>query len=279
MNTRSLTRIAEEHRFDPEFYAAVRRQTVDGVVAKSVVIPPFSGRGLMVPKGHAFRIVLEEGPQVADVAFWNAQDSTETFNATRTWVLEGWYIEPGTRLWSDVPRLRPMATCTADTVPPDDEGFHHHFVGTHCTPEWLELRSGEVGFNACRVNLLEGIEPFGLSDKDIRDNINVHQKVKIDPDTGRFIGARSEGGPGDYIEFYAEMDLIVSVGLCPNADNTRYWSVPEDNAVKPMRIDVIPTTIDPKEWQPWHDWHQTWKGSWLASRAPAPARTQDASHF
>jgi uncharacterized protein len=268
MEARSLTVIREDLAPDRGFYEEARRRTADARPVETIEIPPFSGRGFRVPKGSSFRVVLVEGPQVADVGLWSSDTPSEFFSATRTWVLEGWFIRPGSRLWSDIPRLRPMATCIADTVVSSDADYHHHFVGTHCSPEWLELRTGIPGLNACHVNLLEGIEPFGLSEADLRDNFMVHQKVRLDSETGRLSGARSDGKPGDYVEFFAEIDVLVAIGLCPNGDNTHYWSRPEDDVVKPLRVDIFETGLTPHEFPEWNDWRAGWAGSWLASQLP-----------
>ena len=271
MKERSLTVINEALTIDAEFVAEARRRTEAASPSKAIEIPPFSGRGAKVDRGSTFRISLVEGPQVADVGLWSADDPSEYFSATRTWVLEGWFITTGRRLWSDIPRLRPMATCIADTVPSTDPDWHHHFVGTHCSPEWLELRTGIAGLNACHLNLLEAIEPLGLGEGDIRDNFMVHQRVRIDPANGKLLGARSEGNPGDYVEFLAEIDLIVAVGLCPNADNTRYWSTPEDGLVKPLRLEIFETGLTPRDFPHWTDWRPGWRGSWLKSQSPSSA--------
>ncbi|WP_447341362.1 DUF1989 domain-containing protein, partial [Mycobacterium tuberculosis] len=37
-----------------------------------VIVPPRDGRSFHVPKGHFFRIVSVDGPQVGDLNLWNA---------------------------------------------------------------------------------------------------------------------------------------------------------------------------------------------------------------
>ncbi|MFN6983708.1 MAG: DUF1989 domain-containing protein, partial [Rhizobium oryzihabitans] len=49
-----------------------------------VIVPPRDGRSFNVPKGHFFRIVSIDGPQVGDLNLWNAHDLTERFFSGKT---------------------------------------------------------------------------------------------------------------------------------------------------------------------------------------------------
>jgi uncharacterized protein YcgI (DUF1989 family) len=274
----SLATKQPPYQLDRAFYEKVQLAKLHYTRVEKLVIPPYSGRGFIVKKGQTFRVIQETGPQIADVAFWNAHNRKERFNTMQTWQVEGWVVLPFTRLWSDLPWFRPMMTCVDDTV---DKGrgheYHHHFIGTHCSPERVEMRSGLPGLNGCRLNLLQGIEPFGLTEDDLRDNINVHEKDRLDPKTGRRSIGPSDGNPGDYIEFYAEMDLLVSVSTCPFADGsstsnpTRY----RERLVRPLGIEVYETGIEPKAFPAWTDWRPAWTGKWVAPvrQAPRPKPT------
>ena len=229
------------------------------------VIPPFSGRAFRVNRGQAFRVIQEEGPQVGVVAFWSAHNPREIYGPIRNRTWEGVFIGVYTKMWSEPPWLRPMMTCMEDTVvnePPDGD-FHHHRFWTHCSAETMEMRSGLTGLNSCHENLSRAVEPFGLKPEDIHENINVFQKVRLDPGDGKFYAARSDSKKGDYIGFYAEIDLLVAVSVCPVGDNTREWSMPGDPGVLPLGIEVFDTKIQPNESPEWTDWRPTWKGKWV----------------
>ncbi|MSO94082.1 MAG: urea carboxylase-associated family protein [Rhodospirillales bacterium] len=235
------------YALDAAFYDRVRAAKPSYTMAESFVIPPYSGRGFIAKKGQTFRVVEETGPQIADVAIWNADDVREQFSAMRTWLLDGWIIRKNSRMWSELPWLRPMATCIDDTVvAPAGCDYHHHFVGTHCGPETVEKRFGIPGLNGCRVNLLQGIEPFGLTEDDLRENINLHELNRMDPVTGRRAIARGDAKTGDYVEFYAEMDLLVSVSVCPFGDGSHNPTMWRENVVRPLRVEVYETGIQPK---------------------------------
>jgi uncharacterized protein YcgI (DUF1989 family) len=240
------------YRCDVAFYDRVRAAKPNYVLVQQFVIPPYSGRGMIVRCGQTFRVIEETGPQIADVAFWNANDPGESFAAMRTWLVEGWIIRKNTRLWSELPFFRPMMTCVDDTVVTEPgTDFHHHFMGVHCSTEAAEMRFGQRGLNGCRLNLLQAIEPFGLTERNLRENVNVHEKNRSVPETGRRTIARGDEKPGDYIEFYAEMDLIVGVSVCPFGDGLATPTLWREQVCRPLRIEVYDTGIAPKAFPAW----------------------------
>ena len=256
--SKNAAEVQPKFRLDKAFYDKVRAATPQFKLADKFIIPAFSGRGFIVKKGQTFRVVQVEGPQVIDVAFWNNNDRNETFSTTRTWEVEGWFVEVYTRLWSQLPWFRPMATCIEDTVVAQGDDFHNQSVATHCTPELYEALFQRPGLNACRLNLLQAIEPFGLKEENLYDNLDVHQKFRIDTVKGRYNLSQSDGKVGDFIEFYAEMDVLVGISVCPNGDN----STSLNTVVKPIGIEIYDTGIEPQEFPQWSDWRPNWKGQW-----------------
>ena len=257
-------KLQPRYQLDKAFYDRVRAARPNIKLVEKFNIPGRSGRGLHVKKGQTFRFVTVEGPQIGDVTFWNAHNSKEYFNATRTWAVEGFVIGVYSRLWSEVPWFRPMATCVEDTVIPNPEhvDYHHHYTRTHCTTELWEMYTGEPGLNSCHLNFLQAIEPYGLKEEDIHDNFMVHQKTYVDPVSGRTNVIRGDSRPGDYVEFYAEMDLLVGVSACPNGEGDRKVRLGHE-IVHPLRIEVYEMGIQPKEFPKWTDWRPTWTGKWI----------------
>jgi uncharacterized protein YcgI (DUF1989 family) len=249
------------YRLDTGFYTKVRNAKDQYKLTERIVIPPYNGKGFIVKRGHTFRVIEEEGPQVADVMFWNAHDKTEFFSMSRTWLMDGFFVKVFTRLWSDVPHFRPMAVCIEETVDSkrQDGDFHHHFAQTHCCPEAYEARLGKAGLNACHLNLLQAIEPFSLKEADMHDNINVHQKVRVDTQSGKLFGSRTTSQKGDYIEFYANIDLLVAVSVCPNGDGVEHQAA----MVRPIAIEIYDTSTEPPGFPGWTDWRPNWKGKWV----------------
>ena len=263
---RQLTIEGGRSELDRAFYDNVRAAKPRYNLVDRFIIPPLNGRGVIVKKGHTFRVIEEEGPQAAAVAFWNAENPKERYAPMRNRTAEGLYINVYTRLWSDVPSFRPMMTCVEDTVvnASADAGYHHHWVvASRCSSESLEMRSGRAGMNSCHLNLLQAIEPFGLSEEYHWESINIHQKVRLSPDDGKWYGTRSDSKQGDYLEFYAEIDLLVAVSVCPYGDNARFDSTPADDAVLPLSVEIYDTGIEPKESPKWTDWRPSWTGKWI----------------
>lgn len=251
-------------QMDKAFYEKVRAAKPEYKLVEKIIVPPFSGQGVNVKKGQTFRFVAVDGPQIGDVALWNGHNTKEYFVATRTWVLEGFVIVVGSRLWSDVPFLRPMATCIEDTVinQPTDRPYHHSDARTHCTSEQWEMRTGIAGLDSCHLNFLQAIQPFGLKEENIHDNFMVHQKTHVDSVTGRMNVIRGDSKPGEYIEFYAEMDLLVALSCCPMGDGLRDMVTGEGEA-HPLGIEVYETGIQPQEYPKYTDWRPTWTGKWV----------------
>jgi uncharacterized protein YcgI (DUF1989 family) len=243
---------ARAFQIDLSFYNEIRAAKQRFKLRDKFVIPPYSGRGFLVKRGQTFRVIEEAGPQIGDVAFWNAENPEEQFGGMRTWLVEGWIIRINTRLWSELPWFRPMMTCVDDTVVvPSDARYHHHFIEAHCSPETSERKYGAVGLNGCRVNLLQAIEPFGLTEANLRENINVHEKDWRDPLTDQQSIARGDAKPGDYVEFYAEMDLIVGVSVCPYGDGLGNPTMRGVDVVKPLGIEIYDTGIFPIQFPSW----------------------------
>jgi uncharacterized protein YcgI (DUF1989 family) len=266
---RFLAKIDPRYALDRRFYAELRNGNPNYKLIDRLIIPPRNGRGFAVSKGQTIRIVTVDGPQVSDVAFWSADDPKEFFDASRTAAVEGWFVKRFSRLWSQVPYFRPIATCIEDTVVQRDTetGFRHHFIGTHCAPEVYELRHGRAGLNACHLMILQGIEPFGLKEENILHNVNVHQKVRIDSETGLLYCAMSDAKPGDYVEFYAEVDILVSCSICPNGPGLNEGLAPETDELHPVGIEIYDTGTQPKDFPGWTDWRKTWNGKWVPANA------------
>ena len=122
--------------------------------------------------GQLCRIVVIEGPQVADLNLWNLHNPRERFWASRTRQLHRAHVTTFDRLWSTLPYLRPLATITADTMDygVDDDGARcHDLLGTRCDPYVNELLTGEAFDFHCHSNLTRAVLPHGLTELDVHD--------------------------------------------------------------------------------------------------------------
>ena len=250
------------YALDTTFCDGVRNAKPDYAPIEKSVVPPNNGKGFHVRKGQVFRIVQETGPQVVDVALWNANDVKEFFRPEHSFLIEGWFIIENTRLWSDVPYFRPMATCMEDTVQVQ-EGWRNHLVlGSHCTSEFLEMRSERKGLNSCHLNLLQAIEPFGLSEENIQDNFCVCMPSRINSETGKMEITTTKADAGEFVSFYAEIDLLVAVSVCPMGDGSFAATTPAKITLRPVGIEILDSYGDPREFPKRYDWRPHWQGQW-----------------
>jgi uncharacterized protein YcgI (DUF1989 family) len=206
---------------DRPFYDRLARQTARRTVVDRFVVPIRSGRAWPVRAGQICRIVVIEGPQVADLNCWNLHNPRERFWASRTKQLQASHVTTYDRLWSTLPYLRPMLTITNDTIEygvDADGGRCHDLLGTRCDPYVTKLLSGqEFDFN-CHSNLVRAVLPWGLTEFDVHDVLNVFQVTGLTKDTDRYFMKASPARKGDFFEFLAEIDLLCAISTCPGGD-------------------------------------------------------------
>ncbi|MCX5512562.1 hypothetical protein C3941_04295 [Kaistia algarum] len=212
----------------------------------------------VVKRGQTFRIICEAGPQIADLCIWNAHDTSERFANEYTLTREGIWLARDMRLWSSLPHLRPMMTVIEDTVvnKPIHPGARHHYLfGAHCNPHVWYWVTGDrnhplVTHDNCYCNLTRAIQPYGLQARDLHDNVNLFMKCFVDSDSGLHPWEITDVKQGDYVEFYAEMDCLVAVSICPSASG-RYTYAEQLEPTRPLGIEIfntgrfLPDYVDP----------------------------------
>jgi uncharacterized protein len=238
---------------DVSHYRAVR----DGwTKTAEVLVPPREARCFEIPAGHFFRIICVDGPQVGDLNLWNAGDHNERFYSGKTRALHGTHLSTGDRMWSNLPHLRPMTTITEDTL--DWYGFDefggsvHDVIGTRCDPYTHKLLSGDDYHHCCHSNLthafakhtgrtLAQAEPF------VHDVLNVFMCTGFTRDTGQYFMKATPVRPGDFIEFFAEIDLLGALSACPGGDCGEVHS--SDTAkCAPLLVEVYAPVRKPVRW-------------------------------
>lgn len=210
--------------YDQEFYETVRRGMT---LVESLTIPVREARAFEVPAGHLFRIVNEDGPQVGDLNLWSACDLKERFYSGKTRALHATHVSTGDRLWSSFPHFRPMATITHDTL--DWYGFDaygagvHDVIGTRCDPYTQHMLSGQDYNYCCHSSLtraLADVRDLSLEEAEthIHDVVNVFMCTGYTRDTNEYFMKASPARPGDFIELFAEIDLLAALSTCPGGD-------------------------------------------------------------
>lgn len=241
---------------DLALYARARQGA--GKVAE-VVAPPRDAVCFRVAAGQFFRITSIEGPQVGDLNLWNANDLSERFYSGKTRALHGTHLTTGERMWSSFPHLRPMATITEDTLDWYDidsfGGSVHDVIGTRCDPYTHRLLAGGDYHHCCHSNLTRALAaetglPLREAEMHVHDVLNVFMCTGFTRDTGQYFMKASPVRPGDYIEFFAEIDLLGALSACPGGDCSAEHSS-DAAACYPLRVEVFAPAEDAlRGWHP-----------------------------
>ena len=241
---------------DLALYAAARPRL--SVVAETVV-PPRDARCFRVPAGHFVRIRCEEGPQVGDLNLWHAADLAERFYSGKTRALHGTHVTVGDRLWSCLPYLRPMATITHDSLAwygvDAFGGRVHDVIGTRCDPYTHRLLTGGTYHHCCHSNLTRALAaetglPLAEAERHVHDVLNVFMCTGFTAATGQYFMKASPARAGDWLELFAEIDLLGALSACPGGDCSATHS--SDAAIcHPLRVEVLkPATGVLAGWSP-----------------------------
>ncbi|WP_298224774.1 urea amidolyase associated protein UAAP1 [Acidocella sp.] len=164
-------------------------------------IPPGWYVNLRLQRGAAVRIANLSGTPGATLFMWNAEDTSERFNAGDTTKLQ-WTtnLTTGRVLFSDMGRV--LASIVADTG-----AGHDSIVGPN-GPMQTQGRNG-------RDNLRSAAAKFGLSRRDVAPAISLFSPVAVD--NQGIIRWRHNPPQGAMVELRAEMDLLITISNTPHA--------------------------------------------------------------
>ncbi|WP_439514812.1 urea carboxylase-associated family protein [Oceanibaculum nanhaiense] len=230
--------------YNRAFYEDARQGMV---LVGEIVVPPREARTFTVPAGHLFRVVSIEGPQVGDLNLWNAHDLSERFFSGKTRQLHATHVTTGDRLWSNMPFLRPLATITSDTLDwygwDADGGGVHDVIGTRCDPYTNRLLTGGEYHHCCHSNLTRALAAErGLSleeaEAHVHDVLNVFMCTGFTRDTHQYFMKASPVRPGDYLEMFAEIDLLGALSACPGGDCGSQHSS-DSAACYPLKVEIF----------------------------------------
>lgn len=231
----------------PPPMALYRRARDSAQKVAEVVIPPREARCWEAPAGTFFRITSIEGPQVGDLNLWNLHDLTERFWSGKTRALHGTHVTTGERMWSTFPAMRPMATIVEDTLDwygiDEHGGSVHDVIGTRCDPYTHHALTGGQYHHCCHSNLTRGLAdhlgvPRNEAEPHVHDVCNIFMCTGFTRDTGQYFMKASPVRPGDYIEFFAEIDLLGGMSACPGGDCSTSHSS-DAAACYPMLVEVF----------------------------------------
>ena len=218
--------------YPPDTLPPVDRQMLNNArqamqLIETVTVPPRDAATFEVPAGHFFRIVSSVGAQVGDLNLWSKHNLDERFYTGKTRALHGTHLSTGDRMWSSMPYIRPMATISHDTL--DWYGFDefggsvHDVSGTRCDTYTGYLLQGDHYHYCCHSNLTRALSDYlggdmARAETLVHDVLNVFMCTGFTQDTHQYFMKASPVRPGDFIEFFAEIDLVGGLSACPGGD-------------------------------------------------------------
>ncbi|XP_067632708.1 uncharacterized protein [Eurosta solidaginis] len=222
-----------------------RFDALSGEIVKSVIVPKRSARTWTMKAGELCRITVCEGSQVGDVNMWNLDNTKERFYSGKTRQLHSTHLKVYDRLWSNLPYLRPMATFVFDSLAAygvdEDGGSLHDVIGTRCDDYTYKLITGKDRVGSCHSSLTKAVmEERGMKEEDVHDVWNIFMCTGFTSDTQQYFCKPSPSRKGDYIEFIADINLLVALSACPQGDVsiTVGEEVPEDMC-HPLKVEVF----------------------------------------
>lgn len=224
-----------------------------------LLVPPREAACFHVPAGHFFRIISVEGPQVGDLNLWNANDLDERFFSGKTRALHGTHVSTGDQLWSNLPFLRPLATITHDTLDwygwDEDGGGVHDVIGTRCDPYTNAVLGRAEYHHCCHSNLIRALAAekglsYAAAEPYVHDVLNIFMCTGFTQDTHQYFMKGSPVRPGDYLEFFAETDLLGALSTCPGGDCSTGHSSDAARCY-PLKVEILrPVKGPPQGWRP-----------------------------
>jgi urea carboxylase-associated protein 2 len=162
---------------------------------------------LRVGRGQTLRLVNTAGNPGVSVLIWNADDTSERYNAGDTVKLQ-WTtrLTRGRVLFSDMGRV--LCSITADSF-----GASDTILGGS-TPATNLRRFGDPCLRNSRDNFLLAAGKLGLRRPDVPPSITFFAEIATDED-GRFHWQRG-APPGSIVDLRAEMNVIVAISNCPH---------------------------------------------------------------
>ncbi len=209
---------------DMALYGAAR---AGAVKIAEVTVQPREAATIEVPAGHFLRMSSVDGPQVGDLNLFARDNLAERFYSGKTRALHGTHITTGDRMWSCFPYLRPMATVCEDTLEwygmDEFGGSVHDVIGTRCDPYTGKLLSGDDYHHCCHSNLTRALADYaGLTlaeaELHVHDVMNLFMCTGFTRDTGQYFMKASPVRVGDYLELFAEINLLAVLSACPGGD-------------------------------------------------------------
>lgn len=122
-------------------------------------------------------------------------------------------------------------------------GSVHDVIGTRCNPYTNTLLSGGQYHHCCHSNLTRALSdtlgvPPEQAEGHVHDVLNVFMCTGFTRDTSQYFMKASPVRTGDYIELFAEIDLLGALSACPGGDCSAEQSS-DSAACFPLLVEVF----------------------------------------
>ena len=194
---------------------------------KEIIIPPRDAKCFEVKFGQFFRVESVDGPQVGDLNLFKSENLKEKFFSGKSRAFYGTHLSTGDKMFSNLPYLRSLTTITWDTLDwygyDEDGSSVHDVIGTRCDPYTEKLINKKDYHYCCHSNLTRALvreKKINIEEAEslVHDVLNVFMCTGFTNDTKQYFMKASPVRPGDYLEFFAETDLLGALSACPGGD-------------------------------------------------------------
>jgi uncharacterized protein len=171
----------------------------------------------VLQRGTRLRMINFDGDGCINLLAYNADRPIERLNVADT-VKVQWnaYLGKGSLLLSDMGRV--LLSILQDT-----SSRHDTLCGASNEKTNARKYGQGASFSNCpnaRDRFLLALAKFGLYKKDIAPNINFFKEVKVCED-GSLAFSAALGKPGEFVEFRAEMNVLIAVANTPHVLDER----------------------------------------------------------
>jgi urea carboxylase-associated protein 2 len=180
-----------------------------GLILWTEAVPGGTAWSGVMRRGNTLRITDVTGKANVSMLLYNAEEKTERYNMPDTLKAQHTaYITAGHVCYSDMGRV--LCCIASDTC-----GWHDTVCGAS-TAAGVQAKYGEARYQEARNamyrngtdSLINELEKWGLSKRDMAANLNLFSKVQAD-DEGKLQFAVSHRAAGQHIDLRFEMNTLV----------------------------------------------------------------------
>ena len=207
----------------------------NSLVLWTEIVPGGTGWSTRMRRGNTLRISDLSGSANVSMLLYNAEEKTERYNMPDTLKAQHTaYLTAGHVCYSDMGRV--LCSIASDTC-----GWHDTVCGAS-TSAGVQARYGEARYqghrNAMHRNgtdsLINELEKWGLSKRDMAANLNLFSKVQSDHE-GRLQFVTAHRAPGQTIDLRFEMNTLVLLSTAQHPMDPNPVYAPQDVALTVWR--------------------------------------------